>query len=78
MRLDAVLHNLQIMAESTKKLPVDIKEKYPEIRWRCIVGFRNIVVHEYLEGIDNEIIWKIICNELSPLKKAMIEERKNY
>ena len=74
MRYDAILHNLQTMAESTQRLSEKTKTKYSHIAWRDISGFRNILVHEYLEGIDPEIIWSIITNELSILKEAMLIE----
>jgi len=41
---DAVIRNLQVMAESSQRLSADIKEKYPEIPWKNISGFRNILV----------------------------------
>jgi uncharacterized protein with HEPN domain len=45
---DAVVRNLQTMAESTQKLPQETKDKYPNIKWNQIAGFRNILVHDYL------------------------------
>ena len=45
---DAVIRNLQVMAESSQRLSADIKKKYPEIPWKNISGFRNILVHDYL------------------------------
>lgn len=73
MRYDAVLRNLQIMAESTQKLPQSIKDQYSNIPWKDISGFRNVLVHDYLEGLDDEIIWSVIKNELPSIKEAMIE-----
>lgn len=51
---DAVLRNLQIMAESTQKLPPQWKEAHPNIPWQQIGGFRNRLVHEYL-GITGRL-----------------------
>jgi uncharacterized protein with HEPN domain len=50
---DAVLRNLQTMAESTQRLSESIKERYPQIEWRHIAAFRIVLVHDYL-GIDLE------------------------
>lgn len=33
MRYDAILRNLQTMAESTQRLPKQLKELYPHIPW---------------------------------------------
>lgn len=73
MRYDAILRNLQTMAEATQRLPEEFKNKYPNIPWKDISGFRNILVHDYLGDLDDDIIWSIIANELEPIKKAMIE-----
>jgi uncharacterized protein with HEPN domain len=73
MRYDAILRNLQTMAESTQRLPEYLKQCYPHIPWNDISGFRNVLVHDYLGGFDDDVIWSIIENDLSPLKKATKE-----
>jgi len=45
---DAVLRNLQILAESTQRISPELKTANPEINWRGISGFRNVLVHDYL------------------------------
>ena len=49
---DAVLRNLQTIAETTQRLSEEIKETQPHIPWEEVSGFRNVLVHDYL-GIDN-------------------------
>ncbi len=39
---DAVVRNLQILSESSQRLPESIKSSHPEIPWRSISGFRNV------------------------------------
>lgn len=73
MRYDAILRNLQTLSESTQRLPQDIKDQYPQILWRDIAGFRNILVHNYLDELDEDIIWWIITKELNPIKIAMLK-----
>lgn len=67
---DAVIRNLQVMAESTQKLSVSLKEAHPEIDWYKIAGFRNVLVHDYL-GVDLEIVWQVIVKDLPGFKKAI-------
>ena len=67
---DAVIRNLQIMAESTQRLSDRLKENQGEIDWYKIAGFRNVLVHDYL-GVDVESIWNIVEKELPALKKAV-------
>ncbi len=67
---DATLRNLQTMAESTQRLSDAVKAVHPEIEWRQIVAFRNILVHNYL-GIDMEQVWTIIQRDVPGLKHAV-------
>ena len=67
---DAVLHNLQLLAESTQRLSPDLKEQHPEVDWRGIAGFRNVLVHEYL-GVNLVRVWQIVKADLPDLKKRM-------
>ena len=56
---DATLRNLQTMSESTQRLSEAIKASQPQIPWPRVVGFRNVLVHNYL-GVDIEHVWSII------------------
>lgn len=67
---DAVIRNLQVMAESSQRLSEDIKNNFPDIRWKDISGFRNILVHDYL-GVDLDMIWSVVELELPKLEKAL-------
>lgn len=67
---DAVLRNLHTLSESTQKLSDALKEKYPEVDWRTIAAFRNVVVHDYL-GVDLDRIWDIVKDDLPYLKQRI-------
>jgi len=73
---DAVVRNLQIMAESSQRLSDEIKQNYPDIPWKAISGFRSILVHDYL-GIDLDMIWSVVEQDLSALEKALLNEQSN-
>jgi len=65
--LDGVVRNLEIIGEAAKNIPSQTREKYPEIEWKKIAGFRDILAHEYF-GIDLEVVWDIVKNKLPTLK----------
>lgn len=67
---DATLYRLQTMAESTQRLPDDLKERYPEIDWRAIAGFRNVLVHGYM-SIRLQTVWNVVEHEIPPLKAVL-------
>jgi uncharacterized protein with HEPN domain len=49
----------------------------PNIPWQRIAGFRNILVHDYLGGIDATLVWRVIEAELPALKEAVLKELSN-
>src|SRR5690242_5533891 len=67
---DAVIRNLQILAESGKRLSEETKAKYSEIEWSSIAGLRNVLVHAYLD-VDLEVVWGITQNDLPKLKTVV-------
>jgi uncharacterized protein with HEPN domain len=71
---DAVLRRLQTMAESTQRLSDDFKARVTEVDWRALSGFRNVLVHEYLGGIDLERTWDIIENYLPDFERVIVAQ----
>ena len=69
---DAVVRNLQILAESTQRVSDRAKTNYPVTEWQAISGFRNILVHDYL-GLDLKLIWSVVENRL-PVLKVEVEK----
>jgi hypothetical protein len=59
----AVIRAVEIIGEATRNIPEEIRAKYPEIPWRDVSNMRNKLVHRYF-GIDFEIIWKTIQEDL--------------
>ncbi|MGB3536171.1 MAG: DUF86 domain-containing protein [Microcoleaceae cyanobacterium] len=68
---DAVLRRLQTMAESTQRLSDDLKANAPDVDWRALSGFRNILVHDYLNGVDLDRVWNAVTDYLPGLKSAV-------
>ncbi len=65
---DAVLRNLHTLAESSQRISNNLKEQYPQVDWRILSAFRNVVVHDYL-GISLNRVWDIVENDLPDLKE---------
>lgn len=67
---DAVLRNLQTLAESTQRLSPALKSSHPEIDWVAIAGLRNVLVHDYL-GLNQVRVWEILERSLPDLKQRI-------
>ncbi|MBI2970451.1 MAG: DUF86 domain-containing protein [Gammaproteobacteria bacterium] len=70
MVYDATLRNLELLGEAAGHIPEETRALAPDIPWRQIIGMRNILIHGYL-GIDDDIIWDIVTNEIEKLLLAL-------
>lgn len=71
---DAVLRNLQTLSEATSRLSESARSQHPEIPWRVIAGFRNVLTHDYL-GINLDLVWPVVEEQLPNLKRAILAIR---
>jgi len=69
--LDAVLRRLQILTESSQRISDGLRAVHPEVPWRELAGFRNVVVHEYL-GIQVDRVKAIVSHDIPPLRRQLL------
>jgi uncharacterized protein with HEPN domain len=73
---DAVIRNLQTLAEATQRLSDGAKSEHPDIDWKALSGFRNVLVHDYM-GVDLEYVYRAISRDMPRLKVACAEILKS-
>jgi uncharacterized protein with HEPN domain len=56
---DAVIRNIEIIGEVSKRISSDFKTSYYEIPWREMSGMRDKLIHDYM-GVDIDVVWKSI------------------
>jgi len=74
MRLDAVLYEIVVLGEATRRLSPEIRAAHPEVPWREIIGMRSVVTHGY-DQLDDDELWQVIerdLPELMPKLKAIL------
>lgn len=62
----AVLHKLMLMGEIARAMPQELRDRYPEVPWRRMQGFRNIAVHQYF-AVDLAVVWKLATEDVPEL-----------
>ena len=78
-KIDATIFAISQIGELVKNITAETMQAHPEIEWVIIKNLRNKIVHDY-EGINLNLIWDIISNDLGELNKKLIkiiEENEN-
>lgn len=68
---DAILRQLTIVGEAAKRVSEEFRASHPEVPWRRVAGFRDVVVHDYFK-VDLEEVWRIVQGDV-PALIAVIE-----
>jgi Uncharacterized conserved protein len=66
----ACIKQMEIVGEASNHISEELKLKFTDIAWAQIVGMRNVFAHEYF-GIDSNLVWEIIKNDLPELKSRI-------
>ena len=67
---DAVIRQLEIIGEATKRLSLDLRSRFPQVPWKRIAGMRDVLSHDYL-GVDISLVWQITQTYLPELKSRI-------
>jgi uncharacterized protein with HEPN domain len=69
---DAVIRNFEVIGEAAKRITKQFRTKHPEIPWRLMAGFRDVLIHDYA-GVDLGRVWQIAKEDLPAVKKAILQ-----
>lgn len=67
----AVVRSLGIIGEATKKIPIDLKQRWNQIPWKNIAGMRDKLVHDYF-GVNYSIVWDVVRNKIPGVKEQIV------
>lgn len=68
---DAVIRNLEIIGEATKRLSPELCQASPNIPWKQMAGMRDVLIHDYLK-INLNRVWQTIEQDLPTLKTTVM------
>lgn len=74
--INAVIRSIEIIGEASKKIPKSLRDSQPEIPWKKMAGMRDKLTHAYF-GIDLEIIWKVVSEEIKQIKPGILKIKDN-
>ena len=61
-----------MLCESAQRLSEERKSLHPEVNWRAMGGFRNVLVHDYF-GIDFSVVWSAVERDIPQLEAAVTD-----
>nr|WP_279381089.1 DUF86 domain-containing protein [Meiothermus sp. CFH 77666] len=64
---DAVIRNFEVMGEATKRLSPAFRVQHPQMPWRSLAGFRDVLIYDYDE-VAVEVVWDVIQNSLPTVR----------
>jgi len=70
MLYDAVLRNLELLGEAAKRVPDEVRGRYPSVDWRGIASLRDVLAHSYF-ALDDETLWRIVSEDVRRLRPEL-------
>ncbi len=67
---DAVIRNIEIIGEATKKVSNSFKQTYYEMPWKEMAGMRDKLIHDYM-GVDIGVVWKTIKLDIPEIDRLI-------
>lgn len=74
---DAVIRCIEVIGEATKKIPEEIRLRYPSVPWRDMAGMRDKIIHSYFK-VDYEEVWLTVKEDIPRIKPQIEEVLKNF
>lgn len=69
---DAIVRQLEVIGEATKRVSNELRSKHPDIPWSDMAGMRDVLIHDYID-VDLGVVWKTASEDIPTLKALIIK-----
>jgi uncharacterized protein with HEPN domain len=67
---DGVERRIEIISEASRRLPLAMKARYPDLPRPAIAAIGNVLRHEYY-AIELDVLWRVATEDILPLATAI-------
>lgn len=64
---EAVIRELEVIGEASKRISEATRRLAPEVPWKKMAGFKDVAIHQY-GSVDVERVWAIVEGDLPRVK----------
>lgn len=66
----AVIHEILVIGEASKRLTAELKDRVTDVPWKAIAGMRDKLIHHY-DVVDPEAVWKAASGDVPVLLQIL-------
>ena len=68
----AFTRSIEIIGEASKQISIEVKEAYPDVKWRAMARMRDRLIHHYF-GVDYGLVWDTVMEDIPLLKEQITQ-----
>jgi len=68
----AVIRSLEIIGEAAKKVPANLRRRFPGIPWKSLAGMRDKLIHDYV-GVSLEVVWRTVKEDVPAVRPMLVD-----
>ncbi len=67
---DTAIRGFEVIGEAASRVSDELRTAHPAVPWRRIIGFRNVLIHQYM-GVDLNLVWENVTRHLPELIRQL-------